>query len=56
MVNEIIHNQVNAGFITDVKRICHQKLQQSHAKGILKIMNKIGFLLCILYRAQILKS
>jgi hypothetical protein len=30
--NEIIHNQVNAGFITDVKRI-HQKLQQSHRKG-----------------------
>jgi glutamate synthase (ferredoxin) len=50
MVNEIIHNQVNAGFITGVKAVMPSKLQQSHAK-VLKIMNKIRFLLCIQYRA-----
>jgi glutamate synthase (ferredoxin) len=33
MVNEIIHNQVNAGFITDVKRICHQKNYNKMQKG-----------------------
>jgi glutamate synthase (ferredoxin) len=53
MVNEIIHDQVNQSFITNVKQIMPSKLQQSHCKGILKIMNKMESPLYILRAAQI---
>jgi glutamate synthase (ferredoxin) len=52
MVNEIIHNQVNQGFITDVKAdYAVKNYNKAIAKGILKIMNKIGISTLHSYRA-----
>ena len=52
MVNEIIHNQVNEGFITGVKAdYAITNYNKAIAKGILKIMNKIGISTLHSYRA-----
>ena len=52
MVNEIIHEQVNQGFITNVKAdYAIKNYNKAIAKGILKIMNKIGISTLQSYRA-----
>ncbi len=52
MVNEIIHDQVNKGFITKVKAdYAVKNYNKAIAKGILKIMNKIGISTLHSYRA-----
>lgn len=52
MVNEIIHDQVNQGFITKVKAdYAIKNYNKAIAKGILKIMNKIGISTLHSYRA-----
>ena len=52
MVNEIIHDQVNQGFITGVKAdYAIKNYNKAIAKGILKIMNKIGISTLHSYRA-----
>jgi glutamate synthase (ferredoxin) len=52
MVNEIIHNQVNHGFITNIKaEYAIKNYNKATAKGILKIMNKIGISTLHSYRA-----
>ncbi|QBZ97746.1 glutamate synthase large subunit [Flavobacterium sangjuense] len=52
MVNEIIHEQVNQGFITNVKAdYAIKNYNKAIAKGILKIMNKIGISTLHSYRA-----
>ena len=52
MVNEIIHDQVNQGFITGVKGdYAVKNYNKAIAKGILKIMNKIGISTLHSYRA-----
>ena len=52
MVNEIIHNQINQGFITDIKAdYAIKNYNKAIAKGILKIMNKIGISTLHSYRA-----
>ena len=52
MVNEIIHDQVNQGFLTNVKAdYAIKNYNKAIAKGILKIMNKIGISTLHSYRA-----
>ena len=52
MVNEIIYDQVEKGFITDVKAdYAIKNFNKAIAKGILKIMNKIGISTLHSYRA-----
>ena len=52
MVNEIIHEQINHGFITNVKAdYAIKNYNKAIAKGILKIMNKIGISTLHSYRA-----
>ncbi len=52
MVNEIIHDQVNQGFITNFKAdYAIKNYNKAIAKGILKIMNKIGISTLHSYRA-----
>lgn len=52
MVNEIIHDQINSGFITDIKAdYAIKNYNKAIAKGILKIMNKIGISTLHSYRA-----
>lgn len=52
MVNEILHDQVNQGFITGVKAdYAITNYNKAIAKGILKIMNKIGISTLHSYRA-----
>ena len=52
MVNEIIHNQINSGFITGIKAdYAIKNYNKAIAKGILKIMNKIGISTLHSYRA-----
>jgi glutamate synthase (NADPH/NADH) large chain len=52
MVNEIIHNQVNQGFIAGIKAdYAVRNYNKATAKGILKIMNKIGISTLHSYRA-----
>ncbi|WP_281323584.1 glutamate synthase large subunit [Flavobacterium aestivum] len=52
MVNEIIHDQVDQGFITNVKAdYAVKNYNKAIAKGILKIMNKIGISTLHSYRA-----
>ena len=52
MVNEIIQNQVNQGFITGVKAdYAIANFNKAIAKGIVKIMNKIGISTLHSYRA-----
>ena len=52
MVNEIIHDQVNEGFITGIKAdYAITNYNKAIAKGILKIMNKIGISTLHSYRA-----
>lgn len=52
MVNEIIHNQVNQGFITGIKaNYAIKNYNKAIEKGILKIMNKIGISTLHSYRA-----
>jgi glutamate synthase (NADPH/NADH) large chain len=52
MVNEIIHDQVNQGFITGIKGdYAVKNYNKAIAKGILKIMNKIGISTLHSYRA-----
>ena len=52
MVNEIIHNQINTGVITGFKAdYAIKNYNKAVAKGILKIMNKIGISTLHSYRA-----
>jgi glutamate synthase (NADPH) large chain len=52
MVNEIIHDQVKKGFITNVKAdYAIKNYNKAIAKGVLKIMNKIGISTLHSYRA-----
>ena len=52
MVNEIIHNQINHGYITGIKAdYAIKNYNKAIAKGILKIMNKIGISTLHSYRA-----
>lgn len=52
MVNEIIHNQINSGVITNIKAdYAIKNYNKAIAKGILKIMNKIGISTLHSYRA-----
>lgn len=52
MVNEIIHNQINQGLITNIKPdYAIKNYNKAIAKGILKIMNKIGISTLHSYRA-----
>ena len=52
MVNEIIHNQINSGIITNIKAdYAINNYNKAIAKGILKIMNKIGISTLHSYRA-----
>lgn len=52
MVNEIIQDQVNKGFITNIKAdYAVKNYNKAIAKGILKIMNKIGISTLHSYRA-----
>jgi glutamate synthase (ferredoxin) len=52
MVNEILHDQVNQGFITGVKAdYAIANFNKAIAKGILKIMNKIGISTLHSYRS-----
>ena len=52
MVNEIIYDQVNQGFITNVTAdYAIKNFNKAIAKGILKIMNKIGISTLHSYRA-----
>ena len=52
MVNEIIHEQVNQGFISNIKAdYAIKNYNKAIAKGILKIMNKIGISTLHSYRA-----
>ena len=52
MVNEIIHNQIEEGFITGVKAdYAIKNYNKAIAKGILKIMNKIGISTLHSYRS-----
>jgi glutamate synthase (NADPH) large chain len=52
MVNEIIYDQVEKGFITNVKAdYAVKNFNKAIAKGILKIMNKIGISTLHSYRA-----
>ena len=52
MVNEIIYDQVNRGFITNVNAdYAIKNFNKAIAKGILKIMNKIGISTLHSYRA-----
>jgi glutamate synthase (NADPH/NADH) large chain len=52
MVNEIIHDQVNQGFITNINAdYAIKNYNKATAKGILKIMNKIGISTLHSYRA-----
>ena len=53
MVNEIIYDQVNQGFITNVSAdYAIKNFNKAIAKGILKIMNKIGISTLRSYRAS----
>ena len=52
MVNEIIHNQIDSGIITNIKAdYAIKNYNKAIAKGILKIMNKIGISTLHSYRA-----
>lgn len=52
MVNEIIHDQINSGVITTIKAdYAIKNYNKAVAKGILKIMNKIGISTLHSYRA-----
>ncbi|WP_395064537.1 glutamate synthase large subunit [Flavobacterium sp.] len=52
MVNEIIHNQINNGFIKNIKPdYAIKNYNKAIAKGVLKIMNKIGISTLHSYRA-----
>lgn len=52
MVNEIIHNQIEKGIIKDIKAdYAIKNFNKAIAKGILKIMNKIGISTLHSYRA-----
>ena len=52
MVNEILHDQVNQGFITGVKAdYAITNYNKAIAKGIVKIMNKIGISTLHSYKA-----
>jgi len=52
MVNEIIHDQINSGVITNIKAdYAIKNYNKAIAKGILKIMNKIGISTLNSYRA-----
>jgi glutamate synthase (NADPH/NADH) large chain len=52
MVNEIIYDQVNQGFITNVNAdYAIKNFNKAIAKGIIKIMNKIGISTLHSYRA-----
>jgi glutamate synthase (NADPH) large chain len=52
MVNEIIYNEVKHGFITNVKAdYAVKNYNKAIAKGVLKIMNKIGISTLHSYRA-----
>ena len=52
MVNEIIHEQINQGIITNIKAdYAIKNYNKAIAKGILKIMNKIGISTLHSYRA-----
>jgi glutamate synthase (NADPH) large chain len=52
MVNEIIHDQAKKGFITNVKAdYAIKNYNKAVAKGVLKIMNKIGISTLHSYRA-----
>ncbi|MGQ7946912.1 glutamate synthase large subunit [Flavobacterium sp. WC2509] len=52
MVNEILHDQVNQGFITGIKAdYAITNYNKAIAKGILKIMNKIGISTLHSYKA-----
>jgi len=52
MVNEIIHNQINSGIITNIKaNYAIKNYNKAIAKGILKIMNKIGISTLHSYRS-----
>ena len=52
MVNEIIHNQIDSGYVTDIKAdYAIKNYNKAIAKGILKIMNKIGISTLHSYRS-----
>jgi glutamate synthase (ferredoxin) len=52
MVNEIIHNQIDSGIITNIKAdYAIKNYNKAIAKGILKIINKIGISTLHSYRA-----
>ena len=52
MVNEIIHNQIDSGIIANIKaEHAIKNYNKAIAKGILKIMNKIGISTLHSYRA-----
>jgi glutamate synthase (NADPH) large chain len=52
MVNEVIYDQVKHGFITDIKAdYAVKNYNKAIAKGVLKIMNKIGISTLHSYRA-----